>query len=121
MKKYLFHPVFVIASILFLIHQVLQKGFGFSMPFFDNYGDDLVGMPIILTVFLVEQRFIWKRIKGNLSWLQITVFTIVFAIFFENILPLFNTNYTTDYWDYLAYGLGSLVFYFTINNKRIDN
>ncbi|MGB0861591.1 MAG: hypothetical protein ACPGXZ_01685 [Saprospiraceae bacterium] len=117
MKKYLFHPVFVMASLLFVIHQVLQKIFEISIPLFDNYGDDFVGMPIILTIFLVEQRFIWKRVQTNLSLFQVVVFTILFAVFFENILPLFNHNYTADYWDYLAYGLGSWFFFITINKS----
>lgn len=115
--KTLLHPVFWGASSLFILHQILEKHYQIAIPFADNYLDDFLAMPIILTIFWTEQRVLWKRFQHPLTIFQIIVFTLAFSIFFEEILPNYNVNYTKDYWDYLAYGLGSLCFYFTINTS----
>lgn len=109
---------FFLSSITFLVmHQIIQKVLHFSIPIIDNYGDDFFAMPFILTLFLVEQYF-WKRRTTRLFIFEIVSFTLIFAIFFEFILPIFNQNYTKDYWDFLAYALGSVAFYFLINKKN---
>ena len=105
------HPIFMISCCLLLIHQAIEKVFLLKIPFLDNYGDDFLALPIVLTIFSFEQHHLWKRIQRPLTVVEITVFTIAFAVFFEEILPNFNQNYTKDYWDYLAYGLGSLLFF----------
>ncbi len=113
--KTLLHPVFWGACGILILHQVLEKYYQIAIPFADNYLDDFLAMPIILTIFWTEQRVLWKNIKHPLTIFQVTIFTFAFSIFFEEILPNFNANYTKDYWDYLAYILGSICFYLTIN------
>jgi hypothetical protein len=115
-KPILSHPIFWISAIFLLSHQLTQKIFSIKMPFFDAYLDDFLAMPFIFSLFLIEQYF-WKRRTTKLTLFEITTFTIIFAIFFELILPNFNTNYTKDYWDFLAYGFGSLVFY--LFNRKV--
>lgn len=107
---------FLFSTAFLLIHQIIQKGFQFFLPFLDNYADDFFAMPFILTLFLVEQ-YSWKRRKEPLSISEITLFTFFFAMFFEFIVPMFNENYTKDYWDFLAYSFGSLAFHSFINSK----
>lgn len=99
------------------IHQILQKIFHVSIPILDNYGDDFFAMPFMLTIFSVEQRYIWRSINRPLSAFEIFVFTLAFALFFEELLPQYHQGFTKDYWDYLAYSLGSLAFYFSRNSK----
>lgn len=115
-KSILKNPIFITSTILLLVHQVFQKVLIINILWADSYLDDFLSMPFILSLFLVEQHF-WKRRTSNLTILEIVIFTIVFAVFFEEIMPQLNAYYTKDYWDYLAYGLGSLVFYFGINKK----
>lgn len=114
MAKYFKHPIFIFSILGILIHQIIQKGFGIHVPFIDSYLDDFLAMPFILTIVSVEQRYIWKRIQRPLNLLEIVFYTVVFGVFFEEILPQLHDGYTRDNWDYLAYSLGSLVFFITI-------
>ena len=116
-KFILFNPIFIGSAFLLILHQFVQKVWLINLPFIDAYLDDFLAMPFILSLFWIEQLF-WKRRTTNLSTFEIIIFTVLFAVFFEEIIPKFSINYTKDYWDYLMYGLGSLVFYFMIN--RVD-
>jgi len=107
---------FLFSTTTLVIHQIIQKVFHISIPILDNYGDDFFAMPFILTIFLAEQ-YLWKRRTTPLSIFETLTFTLLFGLFFEFILPEFNPNYTKDYWDFLAYGLGALSFYYLINKK----
>lgn len=102
-------PIFWGSALLLLSHQVLQKVFLVEIPFIDAYLDDFLAMPFILSLFLIEQYF-WQRRTTKLTTFEVVIFTLIFAIFFEEVVPKFNTNYTKDYWDYAVYSLGSLMF-----------
>lgn len=115
-QKILFSPIFIIVTLLLLIHQVVQKILLINVPFIDSYADDFLAMPFVLSVFLMEQ-FFWNRRTKKLTTFEVVTFTTVFAIFFEEIVPNWNSNYTKDYWDYLAYTLGSIFYFHTINQK----
>lgn len=115
-KSILKNPIFIISTLLLLIHQIIQKTLNINILWIDSYLDDFLAMPFILSIFLMEQHF-WKRRTTNLTAFEVLIFTVVFAIFFEEVMPKWNIGYTKDYWDYLIYGLGSLVFYFGINDK----
>lgn len=113
-KKILFSPIFIVVTILLIVHQIIQKILLINLPFIDAYLDDFLAMPFILSMFLIEQ-FFWNRRTTNLTIFEIVIFTTIFAIFFEEIVPNFSESYTKDYWDYVAYGLGSYFFYLTTN------
>jgi hypothetical protein len=116
-KSILKQPIFWGSALLLLSHQLLQKVFLIKIPFIDAYLDDFLAMPFMLSLFLIEQYF-WQRRTTKLTAFEITIFTIIFAVFFEEIIPKFNANYTKDYWDYLAYGLGSLMFWLWFNRRE---
>ena len=115
-KKILFSPIFIIVTILLFLHQITQKVLLINLPYIDAYLDDLLAMPFVLSIFLIEQLF-WNRRISNLTIFEIVIFTTIFAIFFEELVPQFNVNYTKDIWDYFAYILGSFFFYITINQS----
>ncbi len=123
MKKDIFsllmNWLFLLSTIVLIIHQITQKIYDIRIPLLDNYGDDFFAMPFILTLFTIEQ-YIWKRRTTTLSIFEIGVFTMIFGVFFEFIVPLFNNNYTKDYWDFAAYVLGSFAFVL-FSNKVNDN
>ena len=112
------NSLFIVSTFMIGIHQVLEKIFHVSIPILDNYGDDFFAMPFILTIFSFEQRYIWKRINRPLDRFEIFAFTLFFGLFFEEILPNYHNGFTKDYWDYLAYGLGSLAFY--LSNRKSE-
>lgn len=108
---------FLLSTITLISHQIIQKVYGIRIPLLDNYGDDFFAMPFVLTLFTIEQ-YLWKRRITGLSIFEISTFTIIFAVFFEFIVPLFNPNYTKDYWDLIAYALGSFTFVLFINKAN---
>jgi hypothetical protein len=101
-------PIFIIATLGIAFHQILQKILHIPLPFIDNYADDFFAMPFVLTIFSAEQRHLWKHLNRPLNGFEIAVFTLVLGLFFEEILPKYHAGFTKDYWDYLAYSLGSL-------------
>ena len=113
-------PTFVIATSLLILHQIWEQLLGQSYVFLDAYLDDFLALPFMLSVFLVEQ-LIWNRRVSKLTALEVIVFTVVFALFFEEIVPKLHKGYTKDYWDYLAYSLGSILFYWTVNQSIDDS
>lgn len=109
-------PVFIISCVLFALHQLVQKGLDISLPLIDNYLDNLLAMPIILTFLLVERRILFRRGKGyRLSGLDVVLATVYIIIISEIIFPLLSDEFVTDWVDVIFYALGSLIFWFTIN------
>ncbi len=110
-------PVFIICSVLFLIHQVMQKVLDIHFPMIDYYLDNLLAMPIILTLLLVERRILFRRKTYRLSVLEIVMATLLIILVAEIVFPLLSRDFTTDWWDVVFYVLGSLIFYLTINRS----
>jgi hypothetical protein len=114
--KVLTSPVFIICALLFVVHQILQKGLDITFPLFDRYLDNLLAMPIILSLLLVERQYLFKRGKSyRLPALDVVIATVFIALVSEIIFPLLSREFTTDWWDIVFLGLGSLIFYATIN------
>ncbi len=114
--KVLTSPGFIICALLFVVHQILQKGLDITFPLADRYLDNLLTMPIILSLLLAERQYLFKRGKAYcLSALDVVVATVFIALISEIIFPLFSEDFTTDWWDVVFLGLGSLLFYVTIN------
>ena len=109
-------PVFIICCLLFLLHQLLQKVFHLPIPIFDAYLDSFLSMPIVLTLLVVERRLLFKRgTSYRLNALDVVIVTLFVACIAELAFPAFSVRFTADWWDVVAYGLGSVLFYFTIN------
>ena len=109
---------------LFLLglHQMTQKILAYKLALFDNYLDTFLSMPILLGLILQERQFLITRFfrpnqqtNYQFSILEIIIATTFFAIIFEEGFPKWSPYFTKDYWDYLAYFSGALVFYFFIN------
>lgn len=110
------HPVFIIAVILFITHQVVQKA-GIAIPFLHSYLDDLLCMPVVLTLSLVFMRAL-KRKPGYRLKVPLVIFTVAYvAVFFEVLLPRMNARYHGDAWDLLAYLAGAALWWFTVNRE----
>lgn len=114
--KVLKSPVFIICLVLFVIHQLMQKVMDIHFSLFDRYLDNLLAMPIILTLLMIERRYLLGRKHTyRLSILEILVATIFIVLVAEIAFPLFSKDFTTDWWDVLFYTLGSTIFFLTIN------
>lgn len=109
-------PVFIVCCVLFLLHQVLQKVLGVALPGIDPYLDSFLAMPILLTLLLAERRVLFKKGASYcLTILEILIATLFVALVAELLFPALSDRFTADWWDVVAYGLGSVLFYTTIN------
>lgn len=100
--------LFLVSLLLFLLHQVLQKGFGIHLFFLHAYLDPFLCMPILLGVFDWERQ--WRYGAAPLRVWEVAVFTIGCSILFECDFPRWSPRFTADGYDVLAYGLGSAVY-----------
>lgn len=116
--KVISSPIFIASSILFLVHQIMQKGLDIHFTPIDRYLDNLLAMPIILTLLMIERRYLLGRKHDySLSFLEILIATLVIMLIAEILFPLWSNDFTTDWWDIVFYALGSLIFYHTVNHR----
>ena len=117
MKKLLGSPVFVMSCVLFIIHQVVQGIADIKMPFINSYLDNLLAMPIILTLLLMERKYLYKwKDYNRLTMLETITATLFISLVSEVIFPLFSDKYSGDWIDLIFYMLGAFIFYLTVNN-----
>lgn len=76
----------------------------------ENYGTDLLCMPIILTLVLVGVRLIKKDDQLVLPLFSILIITIFWSVYFEYYLPQKSDGHTADIWDVVMYTTGSVAF-----------
>jgi hypothetical protein len=106
-KSPLLNPWFIGAAVLFSLHYLLQM-VGVGIPFADAYLDDLLCMPVILSLGLAVMRYFYQ--KPALSHSQI-VFTLIYcSLLFEVLLPLYSPIYTGDFIDVGLYTIGAWFF-----------
>lgn len=114
--KSLQSPVFIVCSILFVAHQVVQKIFEVPIPLADRYLDNFLATPILLTLLLVERRTLFGHGKNyRLTVTEVVIATVWIALVGELLFPYLSENFTSDAMDLLFYTLGSVLFYFTVN------
>lgn len=105
----------IIAILVWFIHLIIlnQK---INIHFFDNYLDDVLLIPIILGFALIIQRKVILK-NENFEFNKSTIFIcwLYFSIAFELIIPKFTSNFTSDWYDLLAYAVGALYFQKLIN------
>lgn len=111
--KTLKHPLVFSSILLFLIHQIIEKGFNYSVPILHAYLDDLLCMPIVLGFGM--QIIQWIHPIKDLYFLDkkaIVIAVVFYSLLFEAILPFVNSSvYTADWIDVIMYSLGGLMFY----------
>ena len=90
----------------------------FNVPFLDNYLDPVIAMPILLYAVLWERRILLKGNNITLSYTEILGYFLLMVIFGEIIFPLMSNKFTADYWDVLAYAIGTLLY---IGSKEASN
>ena len=93
------------------------------MALLDSYLDAFLSMPILLGLILQERqlfinKFVSPENPNNYSFskIEIILATTFFAIIFEEGFPKWSPHFTKDYWDYIAYIGGALIFYGFINS-----
>lgn len=114
-------PIFILCTVVFIIHQLMQKVMNIHFTLFDSYLDNLLAMPIILTLLMIERRYLLGRNHFfSLSILEIFIATFFIVVVAEIVFPLLSRGFIRDWWDLPFYALGSFIFYLTINPKGED-
>ncbi len=105
--------VFICCCLLFLAHQWMQYGLHLHYSFIDNYLDDLLAMPVLLTLMLAERRWLFE-IKTGLSVGEIILATLYVSILTELVFPLLSPRFKGDWLDPVMYAAGAALYYFSI-------
>jgi hypothetical protein len=79
-------------------------------PLVNNYLNDLLCLPIVLTICLTVIRIIKVEKSFTLSNFEILSMFILYSILFEIIFPRNYPRYTADIWDVILYGIGAICF-----------
>jgi hypothetical protein len=116
------HRLFQFCILLFLMNQALEQVGILIEPLY-SYLDDILCLPISLTLILIAEQFYFKDQFFVLPWQYTLISIITFSFLFEGILPVLSGRYTADALDIAAYTLGGFIFHFGINNsvKYIEN
>jgi hypothetical protein len=115
MPRLLIHPFFLLCCGLFVANQVAERT-GRGLPLLSAYLDDLLCLPMVLTLtLLLMQRLVLRDFTYRLPDPYLALAVGMFAVFFECLLPLLSPRYVRDPWDVLAYAVGALLFRLWIN------
>ncbi|MGI8601197.1 MAG: hypothetical protein ACR2KB_18225 [Chitinophagaceae bacterium] len=116
MKLYFLRsPLFLICLLVFILHQVSQYIFKIPLPFLNNYLDNFLAMPVILSLLLAEKKYIYKQKDQKLSLIFVIIATLYIALVTEWLFPFLSERFTTDCYDLVFYSLGSVFYCFFMN------
>ena len=107
-------PAWLFAFVVFVGHQVLQRGFGVSLPFVDSYLDPFLSIPLLLGLVQAERQWLLGE-EGEATtfngW-EIAGMTLALALLFEEGFPRWDdARQVRDGWDYVAYAIGGVVYW----------
>lgn len=104
------HPVFIAISVLAVLIYLL-KLLAFPMPkIISFYANDLLCMPIVLSICLALIRILKKDETLYVPLGIIGSITAYYAFHFEWLLPKFHHRYTADWIDVGLYIMGAFLF-----------
>jgi hypothetical protein len=108
------HPLFLLCALLFCLNRALELGQVYIWPLY-AYLDDLLCLPLTLSVILAAQRAYFKDDEMTVPLAHIAFAVTAFSLFFEVLLPLYKKLYTADVLDIGAYALGAVFFQVYMN------
>jgi hypothetical protein len=115
MIRLLLHPFFLLCCSLFIANQVAERT-GHGLPLLSAYLDDLLCLPIVLTITLfLMQRYALGQLDYRLPDGYLLLTFLIFSVVFEGLLPLLSPVYVRDAWDVVAYAAGGILFRQLIN------
>jgi hypothetical protein len=122
MFKPLLKPYFLIAIALYIIVRLGRLSWYTPNEWVNNYMNDLLCMPIILTICLVGVRYLKRLPQFNLTPIMIFGMTTFYAVLFEYSLPNSSPLYTADIIDVIMYFAGAVFywFYWRMNREKVS-
>tara|TARA_R110002049_G_scaffold304001_4_gene498821 strand:+ start:1305 stop:1655 length:351 start_codon:yes stop_codon:yes gene_type:complete len=109
MMKRLWHFSFLLPSIAFLLHQLMQKLLNIPFPIIDNYLDPFCFGALIPPLLLIERQLLFKQTE--FPQLEFIILLLILVIFSEILLPLVSSNFFADPLDAVFILLGGIWFW----------
>ncbi len=107
LRKPLVWLIFATAIVVYILQQL-----DVDLPYLiNNYLNNLLCMPVVLTLCLVVLQFIKKNYSLTIPIFVIASITLYYIVYFEWFLPKINERYTADPIDAVLYIIGAIVFY----------
>ena len=72
---------------------------------------DFLALIVCIPIFATSQKFFGLRKKQKIYFTEVLSYSLMFSLYFEVIGPKYNTTFTRDLWDVVAYFLGASVLY----------
>lgn len=109
MKK--IYYLFSVSFGIFLLNLLLLN-LDLQLPtFFSSYLNDLLCMPVVLSICLFLIRKISKKKELKISLFSAFSLAALYSVYFEVYLPEVTIRYTSDVIDVLLYFSGALIFW----------
>ncbi len=106
MKKAFINYSFLLPAILFLVHQIIQKGFQINLPILDAYLDPFCLGALAVPIMQYERKLFFNQ--AHFQLIEVIISAIVLIAFSEGLLPLLSNNFIADPWDvvFILIGIG---------------
>lgn len=111
------HPLFLFISAVAIAIYLAKLGDVPLPNWMYFYLSDLLCMPSVLSVCLAIVRIAKNNTFLYIPPGAIIALTAYYAMYFEWVLPQYNTRYTADIIDVALYSIGSILFY--VFQKRL--
>lgn len=112
MKQSILTYYFILSTVVGSLIYSAQKTQVQLPKIVNNYINDFLIIPIVLTVCLYILRYSKHDKMYQIPLLAILYLCVLYSVFFEAILPRFHERYTADSIDVVLYFLSGLMFYF---------
>lgn len=112
--------IFFTATLIYMLNQLLLKKIDiiFLSAFFNFYLNDVLAQILILSYSNILLKIVNKSVS---KLIHIFVFVLACGFVWEFITPLYKYKSTFDWFDFLAYLAGGLIYYLTISALRHKN
>ena len=109
--------IFFTSTLVYFLNQFLLKKLDiiYLSTFFNCYLNDVLAQILILSYSNILLKIINKSVS---KLIHIFVFVLACGVVWEFIAPLYKSKSTCDWFDFLAYLAGGLIYYLTISALR---
>ena len=107
--------LFLLVLIVFFVLYHISELSLFSNKIFSSYLDDILCIPIVMSITLVIFRLVIVQDNSFIFPMSYIIIAVIFfSVLFELILPTISIKYTRDVFDIVAYSIGGIVFHYFI-------
>ena len=111
---------FWVCLTIFLLNLLLLNLTSILPKFFSSYLNDLLCLPIVLSICLFVIRFFSKDEQIKISLFSAFSLAAFYSIYFEIYLPDVTERYTSDVVDVLLYFTGAFVFWLVQKSEEVQ-